>query len=456
MHETLLVFPRTRYPSGDPPLGVAYLASCLRAAGHQARIFDATFRKRPFADFARELIEHRPRLVAISTLTSMLDSAAQMARIAAKVLPESVVILGGPHPTVERESAARLPGVSAICMGEGERALPALLNADLDWRGIPGFGHVEEGHFVSNGCAQPVDDLDDVPFPAWDLLDMPRYLRLWYHLDAVGMGLRGTSIIASRGCPFNCAYCQPTLRTIFGRQIRRRSVGNVVAELAELKGRFGIDGVMWLDDTFLLDRAWMRELCGEMIGARLGLVWGCNVRADVVDCETLGVMKEAGLRIIHLGVESASQRILDEVYQKGITLDQVRSAVALAKDLGLCARGYFMLGAPTETEEEARATVELACSLPLDDATFSITTPLPHTHLWDMTRQLVGLEMTDMDYYKVPAYRSAQVLPPEKLVRLKREAYLRFYLGRKRFWRTVRSVCSPMGLQKTLLKLMRF
>jgi len=124
--------------------------------------------------------------------------------------------------------------------------------------------------------------------------------------------------------------------------------------------------------------------------------------------------------------------------------------------VGLSVRGYFMLGAPTETEQEAWATVDLANRLPLDDASFSITTPLPHTHLWDKTRELVGQEMEQFDYYKVPVYKDGVALPARRLVQIKRTAFLRFYLGRKRLWRTVRSMLSVSGVRKALLKVQRF
>ncbi|MFW5866568.1 MAG: B12-binding domain-containing radical SAM protein, partial [Armatimonadota bacterium] len=253
-----------------------------------------------------------------------------------------------------------------------------------------------------------------------------------------------------------CSYCQPTLGTIFGRQVRRRSPDSLVAEAAELKDRYDIEGLMWLDDTFLLDRGWMRRLCEQFVEAGLGLMWGCNIRADVCDRESLELMRAAGLEMVHVGIESASQRILDEVYDKGITIEQVRETTQMASDLGLKVRGYFMLGAPTETEEEARASINLANELPLDDVTFSITTPLPHTHLYDMTRDLIAADFSHFDYYKSAVYDSEQVLSAKTLNRLRRLGYIKFYLGRKRLWRTVRSVLGISGMRKMLLKIQRF
>ncbi len=480
----LLVFPRFRYPSGDPPLGVAYLAAVLRRDGVEVEIFDATFVKHPLSVLSDKLQAAHYDAVGISALTSMIAAAGDIAALVKQVSPETLVILGGPHATILPEETLALPGVDVVAIGEAEESFRRLVAADLDFSAVSGFYYWSEssrqecrsyrqedrsrqecrsygigngqGQIVDSGPAPLVEDLDTIPYPAWDLLPMEQYLRVWYQLDAVGYGLRGTSIFASRGCPYDCAYCQPTLRRIFGRRIRHRSVDNIVAELAELRERFAIGGVMWLDDTFGTDHRWLMELCCALIESELDIVWGCNLRADLVERETLAMMQEAGLRIVHLGIESATQRILDEVYQKGTTIEQAREAVHVAKDLGLRVRGYFMLGAPTETEQEVRASLRLANQLPLDDVTFSITTPLPGTHLYEKTRDMIGRDLSEFDYYKSAVYDSRAVLPGSRLDRLKKLGYIQFYLGRKRLGRTIRSVLGVSGLRKALLKIRRF
>jgi radical SAM superfamily enzyme YgiQ (UPF0313 family) len=454
--KVLLVFPRFKYPSGDPPLGVAYLAALLRREGVDVEICDATWLRRPRWHLRTIIARTRYDLIGISILTSMLREGAEIARMAKEFSPHSVILMGGPHATVEPATTLALPGVDMVAVGEAEISLLELVRAGLNPEGVAGIWYRQDREMVQGGPPRLIEDLDWLPFPAWELLDMRRYISLWYQLDAVRYGLRGTSIMASRGCPHNCSYCQPTLRALFGSRVRRRSPENLIAEMVELRDRYRIDGLMWLDDTFLLDRTWMRRFCEQVIDARVGLIWGCNVRADCVDQDTLRIMKEAGLRIIHMGIESASQRILDDIYKKGISIEQVREAVAIAKRLGLYVRGYFMLGAPGETIDEARSTIRLAHQLPLDDVTFSITTPLPHTFLYDMTRDLIAADFSDFDYYKRCVYRTGAVLPVHVLDRLKKMGYLGFYLGRKRFWRTLRSMMGVSGLRKMLLKIKRF
>lgn len=435
---------------------MAYLAAVLREAGHAVEIFDATFVKEPLDALAKLLGQRSFDVIGISMLTSMLDSASKVAKVCRKH-SDAMIYAGGPHPTVEPESTLALEGIDAVMVGEGEKAIVELAEAGGEPSGVAGMWYRgTDGQIVQNAPVECVEDLDDVPFPARDLLDMKRYMDIWYQLDAVRYGLTGTSVIASRGCPYNCAYCQPTLMSIFGRKVRRRSPQNIVAELVALKRDYNPDGIMWLDDTFLLDKKWMRELCDLMIEADLGLVWGANVRADITDRESLEIMQRAGLRIVHMGIESATQRILDEWYQKGITIDQVRETAQIAHDLGLRVRGYFMLGAPTETEDELWATVRLADKLPLDDVTFSITTPLPHTHLYDKTQDLIAKDFSQFDYYKSAVYADGAVVNEATLNRIRKIAYLRFYLGRRRFWRTVQSVMGISGIKKMLLKIQRF
>jgi len=167
-------------------------------------------------------------------------------------------------------------------------------------------------------------------------------------------------------------------------------------------------------------------------------------------------MREAGLRVVHVGIETASQRILDEVYRKGTSVEGARGLVRAAKRMGLKVRGYFMLGAPTETLGEALRTIWLASLLPLDDATFSITTPLPGTKLHQMTEHLIARPVEEFDYYKRPVYHSSQVLNPLLLDLLKKWAYLHFYALSPRALTTLRSFFDRDAFRKLRVKLKRF
>jgi anaerobic magnesium-protoporphyrin IX monomethyl ester cyclase len=450
-----LVFPRFKYPSGDPPLGLGYLAaSLIKETDAELNVFDATF-ARSREKFAAELTREPFDLMGFSVMTTQIDDALFLARAVKHRHPAVKIVFGGPHPTLLPGKVLASPEVDAAVIGEGERTLVELVNAGNVFDKVRGIMYRRDGTVVRTEERGWITDLDSLPFPARERLPMKRYLDSWFQLDSVSPRLTGTNILASRGCPYACSYCQPTLNTLFGKKTRRRSPENILAELAELKDKLNINAFLFADDTFNLDREWLRRFCEKLSASRLGLVWGCNIRANLARPDDLAMMREAGLRKILMVIESANERVLDEVYQKGITLEQVREGVEAAHRLGLKIQGYFMLGAPGETACDLRATLRLARTLPLDDATFSLTTPLPGTLLYDKTAASVSLPITQFDYYKRYAYGNAFGLSSWKLRFYKRLAYASFYLSPGRILSTLGILLNPARALKTLMKLKR-
>lgn len=454
-----LVFPRTRYPSGQPPLGILSLAAYLRRESDaQVDILDLTFRKKPF-DYLREgLSARRYDVVGVSVMTSMVRDAKRASTIARETNPQSLIIWGGPHPTVLPDDTLALPQVDAVALGEGEETLLELVQRGADPGGVAGIWYkTADGEVVRNPSRPLIQDLSALPWPARDAVDIKTYTRAWYSLTAADPTLLGTSLITSRGCPYVCTYCQPTLWRLFGRKVRRRSVDDVLDELVHLKETYDLNAFMFEDDTFIIHRGWIKEFSARLKEMNLGLRWGCNVRADLVTRELLEPMVKAGLVQINMGIESGTQRILDQIYDKRSTIEDVRQAVSIAKSLGLKVGGYFMIGAPTETEEEIERTIRFAARLPIDEAAFNITTPLPGTYLWEQTRDLVGGDVAEFDYYHTSVYNSPQVLPAKKLQWLKRKAYLRFYLfSPRRVPNVLKWSTSRLGIHKMMLRMKRF
>lgn len=449
----LLVFPETRYPSGQPPLGLAMLAAVARKKGGEVRACDMSFVKRPFQMLRRQLLEMRPDTVGISILTPQLADAVRAAGVVRDALPEAQLICGGPHATVMPEDTLRRTGADLVYSGEGERALSLLMDGAAP-EDIPG-SCVPRGE----GCSRTpglllVEDLDDLPLPDRSIFDMDSYFSAWYSMDRVDPRLRGTSVMATRGCPFSCSFCQPTLSEIFGKRMRKRSPEAIVDELEHLKERWGIDAFMFEDSTFIVDSDWVGEICRLMLGREVGLRWCCNVRADLLTPELLDTMVEAGLSKINMGVESASQRVLDDIHNKGITVEGVRSALRMAKERGVFVQGYFMLGAPGETREEMERTIRFAAREPFDDAVFDITTPFPHTYLWEKTRDLIAGDYEDFDCFHRSVYE-LEGFDPREIERMKKRAFWRFYAHPSRILRTIRTALGPRNLKRTLLKARR-
>jgi len=454
-----LVFPRTRYPSGQPPLGILYLAAYLRQhVDCEIDVIDPTFEHHPLAYMETALKAKPYDLVGISVMTPMLNEALFASRVAKGLPHDPLVVWGGPHPTVMPEQTMGYPEVDAICLGEGEETFLELIQRGGDPQDVAGMWYRADGEIVRNPPRPMIADISRLPFPARDLIPMDAYIRAWYSLTSADPNLTGTSVIGSRGCPYSCTYCQPTLRRIFGRKVRRRSVDDIIAELEHLKTTYNIQAFMFEDDTFIANGGWAYEFCERLRTCGLNLKWGCNVRADLVKRDLLVAMREAGLVQMNMGIESGSQRVLDDIYHKRITIEQVEQAAAMANELGIRVGGYFMLGAPTETVEEVRRTIAFAVRLPIDEAAFNVTTPLPGTTLWEQTKDLIAGDLTQFDYYKAPVYKAGKVIPARKLDLLKKWAYLRFYALTPRragrvAWNTLTKIA---GLRKLLLRMKRF
>lgn len=437
-----LVFPRTRYPSGDPPLGVAYLAAAIREkTGRAPAIIDTTFSKDPMTHLRQELRKENYDLVAISAMVTMAREALVAARLAKTITPHCIVLVGGPHPTTLPEEVMVEPAVDAVCIGEGEMSLAQVVETG-SLEEVPGIYRRGSGEGLEGRPATPVPDLDSLPFPALELLDMELYLRHWFQLDAVAPGLKGVPIMATRGCPFKCSYCQPTLDYLFGKGVRKRSPRNVADELALRVEQFGINAYIFADDTFIADRKWVLAFCEELESRGLGLTWGCNVRVDLVDKELLAVMRRAGLAKIYMGVEVYDDELRSKVFNKRLTRSHVESALQAARGLDIRTQGYFMLGAPGETRKDVWDTVSYAWRLDLDDATFNITTPLPGTLLYDNHRDRIVCRSEDMDYYKRYAFSEESGITQSFLSRMQVIAYSGFYARPRRLVKQARALAS--------------
>lgn len=446
----LFVFPETRYPSGQPPLGIASLSSIARSEGCSVQLCDMSFLKDPFVSLKRHLESFNPDLVAISIVTPQLGDATTASGIVREYGNGPVLAVGGPHATVMPEDTLKRTGADLVYSGEGEIAFERILRSG-NWQDIPGACWQEGSVTRRNEGLLITDDLNTLPFPDRSIFDMEKYFSSWYSMDRVDSSLRGTSIMATRGCPFKCTFCQPTLSEIFGRKIRMRSPENIGEELVFLKDQFGIDAFMFEDSTFVLHHEWVHAICDEILRLDLNLKWCCNVRADLLTEDLLDHMKEAGLSKINMGVESASQRVLDDIYNKGITVEGVRRALRMAKSRRIFVQGYFMLGAPGETVEEMKRTIRFAAEEPFDDALFDITTPFPHTALWESTKQLINKDYSEFDCFNTCVY-ALDGIEPEEIERMKKRAFWKFYLHPSRILRTLRTVLGPRNLRRTIIK----
>ncbi len=457
MKTLALIFPRFRYPSGDYPLGIATLAAVIRQElPLRVAVCDTTFdpRLERVADF---LDRERPDFVGIGMSTLMLGEGLAVARMAKeRGLP---VFVGGPHPTTDPEAMMALPTIDACVLGEGEETSVALLRGWLAGERAPVDGawvRLADGSLSRSTKRAAIQKLDALPHPAWDLLDMEAYLAAWGQLDSWRPGVRGVNVMASRGCPYECSFCQPVLDAMFGKKLRQRSPASVVAEIRELHRRYDIGGFWFTDDTFTTNRKWVQEFCRQLKETGLDLAWGCTTRANLIAPELMAAMAEVGLKKVGIGMESATEHVREGIYKKGVTAEAIENTVQVAHDHGVHTLLFLMLGAPGESRAEMLETIEMATRLPASEASFSLFVPIPGTDIWKkMIAEgwRMSEDYTDYDYYARQPFEGG--ISRFELRMIQRLAYLRFYSHPNR-WRSLgRNLSTLQGARSLGRKLMR-
>ena len=457
MPSLTLIFPRFRYPSGDYPIGVALLAAVVRSElGWDVSICDTTFH--PKLDTITEFLEKtKPDYVGVGMSTLMLGEGLKACKIAKAM--GCTVFVGGPHPTTAPDELLSHSFIDAVVLGEGERPTIDLLHMfECGHRHAIKGAHVklDDGQVAYANGRNPVESLDRLPFPAWDLIDMNRYIDVWGQLDSVQPGLRGVNITAARGCPFSCTFCQPVLDAMFGKKLRQRSPQSVISELKALKKNYQIEAFWFTDDTFTTNRKWVLAFCDALQDAKLQLLWGCTTRANLIPISLMKRMHEVGLRKLGIGLESATDHIREALYQKGVSDTAVVETVHNAHKVGVQTLLFLMLGAPGENRSDMVQTVELATMLPASEASFSLFVPIPGTDLYQKMLE-DGYQLSDnyidYDYYARQPFDHH--LSRWQLRLIQRYAYLRFYSHPNRWPSLKRIMMSTQGRRSLAVKLKR-
>jgi len=377
------------------PLGLMYLAAVLRERGYEVEMFDCAFRQ-DYAEFERYMRRTRPPVVGITALATVRNNALALAEIAHE--HGATVVLGGADPTgaPERYLGYRGSGgeypVDAVVFKEGERTAVELADhlfrrgdCARDLRDVAGLRlRGPEGRGVATAARPFVPDLDDLPFPARDLVDLDAYRDAWRKAH----GYWSLGIINSRGCPYACTWCQ---KAVFGRSYRTRSPANAAEELRQIKETFEPDHLRIVDDVTGVGRRWISDWRDEVVARDAVTSFECLSRANLIDEELVGALKDAGCRKIFLGAESGSQKVLDAM-NKEITVDQVRRAAVLCRRAGIETYLYMMVGYPGEEWADLRLSVDLLRETLPDEFSTTIAYPLPGTAFYEQVRDRLGFE----------------------------------------------------------------
>ncbi|MBN1402398.1 MAG: B12-binding domain-containing radical SAM protein [Anaerolineae bacterium] len=379
------------------PLGLLYLAACLREAGFSVAIFDGMFKPGP-ESFTEALRAHRPRVVGLSILTTVRATAVELAQSARAA--GAVIVVGGSDPTARPESylepsLGRGPVADFVVIGEGEDALVALVATILgsggpsSWAQIPGIAYRLDDELVLTQPRSLRRDIDSIPIPARELTEVERYREAWREKH----GFFSLSVITSRGCPYGCAWCQ---KSVFGRSYRPRSPQLVAQEMREIKTGYAPDRLRIVDDVLGIDKDWVRRWRNAVVERDAVIPFECLSRVDLVDRELLEMFKQAGCMRIAFGAESGSQRVLDAM-NKGTQVAQIRQAARWCHDLGIELYFFIMVGYPGEEWRDILATVSLLRETVPDAFSSTIAYPLPGTPFYEEVCDRL-VESPDWDY----------------------------------------------------------
>lgn len=409
-----------------PSLGLGYIAAMLEKNGKSVKILDATAQDVTLDSLEQYLnnLETAPSYIGITATTTEIIIALEAAQICKNVLPEVNVVLGGVHATVMPEAIMANKNVDFVIRGEGEYSFLELVNGDPIGH-ISGLSYKKNGETVHNPARERIENLDQLPFPAYHLMPIDKYhppLGLYRRLPAV-------NIITSRGCPNLCTYC--ATHTIWGNRLYFRSVGNIIEEVKYLVENFGIKEISLSDDTFTISKSRVMDFCRKILNDKINLTWSCNSRVEKIDEEVLKLMKKAGCHHICYGIESADDKILENI-NKNINLDKARALIKLTKKVGITCRASFMFGNPGETEETMQKTLDFAIAVKPDFAVFNITTPYPGTPMYEWAKENGYLMDEDwFSYHGSKVHLKLPTLSPEKIEEFHKYAFKQFYFRPK-------------------------
>jgi len=440
-------FSRPRYPQISPPMGVMYLAAYLRSRfDTDIRIVNQRLDNCSNEDLVRQVADFEADVVGLGALTPAAYGLAFITQAIRQRLPKALIVLGGPHISAFQAKALEGTMADAAVQGEGELAFEAIINAHFEGGGladVPGaFWQDKGGEVVTNpGMVPHIEDLDSLPFPAYDLIDLSAYWRR-QSLAAIPRR-RYVSIFSSRGCPYGCAYCH----NVFGKRFRPHSAQRIIEEILYYRRQYGINDIEFIDDVFNLDRKRLLEFC-ELIhrhNLRIKIVLPSGVRTDILKEDEIDALVSAGLNFSCFALESGSPRI-QKLIGKNLNIPNFLKNVELATARGVHANGFAMFGFPTETETEMQQTVDVLCRSRLHTLSCFTVIPYPNTPLYRTAmethpEQLAGLRYDGLGF--INGTINLSDVPDDILFAYQRKANRRFYINPIRLLRILKDHPQP-------------
>ncbi len=411
-----------------PPLGLAYNAAVLEKNGYEVKIRDTYALKEDINEFVDYIVKEKPDIIGAGVLTFNFQQAIKVTKMIKEHLPNTKVVFGGPHATRSPEEVINSGLVDLAVIGESEYTFLEIVEhysgKKKKLSEIDGIAYKEKNKIIKTKPRSYIINLDELPFPAYHLLPMDKYHPAPNGYKKLPAGI----IMASRGCPFTCTFCD---RPIFGQKYRIRSAENVIAEMKILKEKYSMKEIDFFDEMFGINKKWLDKFCNLLIESKLDLLWSAYHRCDNVNQEILKKMKQAGCWRIFYGVESGSQEVLDTI-KKRETVQDMRNAIKWTKEAGIEVMANFMLGLPNEDPKKAEETIRLAIETDPDYVKFQLTTPFKGTELFENFSKFGTMsgEQSDFNTY-TPVFVPYGYKDKEELLAVEKKAYRKFYLRPK-------------------------
>lgn len=444
----LLINPPQAYNKGELPFvvfptGLGYLASVLRENNFDITVLDCLgegvntktdYLKDKytiglnFSQISNKIKEINPNIALISCSSSVQYSiVSKIAKIVKKINKGIITIVGGHHVSAMPKEVLK-QDFDYVIIGEGEIPILNLmdtLSKKEDFENIKSVCRKKNNKIIINKELNLVKNLDTLPFPARDLFPFEAYISSRYKHSMLETKRRAAEVITSRGCPYGCDFCASNL--VSGKNWRGRSVGNIILEIRTLIKKYSIEEIHFIDDNIIIDVERFKRLCRELI--KLNIKWTVpnGISAGSLDKAILELMKESGCYALFIPVETGNKTVLYKYIKKDVDKNQIKSIITLAHKMGFYQVGFFLIGFYEETKEDIKETIRFASSLELDEAHFSIVTPLPGSEYYKQVKKLIR----SYDYHSSKnANIDAKHLKKKDIETLRNKAYIQFELNK--------------------------
>ncbi|MGD0449789.1 MAG: radical SAM protein [Candidatus Bathyarchaeia archaeon] len=423
-------YPGSDLPAGNLPLGLMYIAAVLEKSAYKTEILEAfmtedSFKKEgntisvgmPSDQIKQKIKEQKPDIVGIAgPFTCQIEHALEISSLAKDVDSSILTVVGGPHVTVmPKEFLDVAKNVDIAVIGEGEYSMLEIakhFEGKKQLQEILGIAYRQNGEVIVNSSRPFITNLDELPYPAYDHVNMEQYLspkKIGYR----SFQNRAISMITSRGCPYNCCFCSVHLH--MGREFRAHTANYVLNHIQYVTEKFKVKNIFFEDDNLTFDLARFEAICDGLIEKKIKIGWETpnGVRADCLNLNLLQKMKKSGCQSVFFGVESGDQQILSNVICKSLDLNRVLEVAKISKEIGLKTGGFYIIGFPGEKKENMQRTVDFALKLKRDfDVGMHLffATPSYGTRLYDECKTK-GYVKEDLSWNSFAEARQSKGMP---------------------------------------------